>query len=181
MDYILKRSSRRSVSIEITRDLAVLVRAPLLFPKGEIDRLVAARAAWIDEHLTRRREAIKAERQVDTVEAALRARARAELPPLVERYAAQMGLHPTSVRITSAKTRFGSCSGKNGVCFSWRLMAYPLPAVEYVVVHELAHIRHKNHGAQFHALVERYLPDHRERRALLRQPPLSIPKEETIQ
>ena len=47
-------------------------------------------------------------------------------------------------------------------------MAYPDAAVDYVVVHELAHIVHKNHGPQFWALVERYLPDWRQRRALLR-------------
>lgn len=48
-------------------------------------------------------------------------------------------------------------------------MDYPEPAIDYVVVHELAHIAHKNHGSQFWALVERYLPDYRARRAMLRE------------
>ena len=80
-----------------------------------------------------------------------------------------MGLHPTGLRITSARTRFGSCSAKNSICFSWRLMQYPDAAVDYVVVHELAHIREKNHGRAFYALVEQFLPDWRERRALLKE------------
>lgn len=80
-----------------------------------------------------------------------------------------MNLYPTGLKITSARTRFGSCSGKNSICFSWRLMDYPELAIDYVVVHELAHIVHKNHGPQFWALVERYLPDYRARRAMLRE------------
>lgn len=80
-----------------------------------------------------------------------------------------MNLYPTGLKITSARTRFGSCSGQNSICFSWRLMDYPELAIDYVVVHELAHIVHKNHGSQFWALVERYLPDYRARRAMLRE------------
>ena len=86
----------------------------------------------------------------------------------MEHYARLMGVQPAGVRITGARTRFGSCSGSNRICFSWRLMDYPEAAVDYVVVHELAHIVHKNHGPQFWALVARYLPDWRARRALLR-------------
>lgn len=89
----------------------------------------------------------------------------------VEYYSEKMGLYPASVKITSAATRFGSCSGKNSICFSYRLMLYPPEAVDYVVVHELAHIKEKNHSARFYALVERYMPDYREREKLLKKTP----------
>ena len=79
-----------------------------------------------------------------------------------------MGLKPSSVKITSAEKRFGSCSSKNGLCFSWRLLAYPTAAVEYVVVHELAHIKHHNHSPAFYALIEKYMPDYKERQKLLK-------------
>lgn len=92
-----------------------------------------------------------------------------EIPPKVRHYSTIMGLRPTGIRITSARTRFGSCSGKNSLCFSWRLMGYPEEAVDYVVVHELAHIVHKNHGPDFWALVGQYMPDYKRRRALLRK------------
>ena len=49
-------------------------------------------------------------------------------------------------------------------------MAYPLPAIEYVVVHELAHIKHHNHSAAFYKLIERYMPDYKSRQALLKKP-----------
>ena len=95
-------------------------------------------------------------------------RARAVLPGKVSHYAGLMGLRPSGITITGARTRFGSCSPKNRLCFSWRLMAYPEEAIDYVVVHELAHIVHRNHGPEFHALVESVLPDHRARRAMLK-------------
>ena len=82
-------------------------------------------------------------------------------------YSEQMGLYPTQVRITGARTRFGSCSSQGHICFSWRLMQYPPEAIDYVVVHELAHLRYMNHGAEFYALIARYLPDWKARRALL--------------
>ena len=95
--------------------------------------------------------------------------AKETLPGKVEHYGRIMGLRPTGLTITGARKRFGSCSAKNRICFSWRLMQYPEEAVDYVVVHELAHIRHKDHSRNFYACVEEVLPDWRERRQLLRE------------
>ena len=79
-----------------------------------------------------------------------------------------MELVPAGIKITSARTRFGSCSGKNSICFSWRLMLYPPEAIDYVIVHELAHIRHHDHSPAFYALIEQYLPDWKARMKLLK-------------
>ena len=65
--------------------------------------------------------------------------------------------------------RYGSCSSKNSICYSWRLMEKPGAAIDYVVVHELAHLKHKNHGPGFYACVAGVLPDYRERRKLLKE------------
>ena len=80
-----------------------------------------------------------------------------------------MQLFPTAVKINFAKTRFGSCSSKNSINFSAFLMLFPLEAVDYVVVHELAHIKYKNHQKEFYALVEKYMPDYKKRMALLKK------------
>ena len=95
-------------------------------------------------------------------------RARREIPPLVEKYAAMMGVCPAGITITSARTRFGSCSGKNRLSFSWRLLRYPAETVEAVVVHELCHIRHKNHQKEFYILLRSVLPDYDERTEILK-------------
>jgi predicted metal-dependent hydrolase len=170
MDYTLIRSKRKTLAIHITRELEIIVRAPQRLAKREIDRFVLAHRDWIDAHLQKQatyREAHPALTEDEL--AALRKQARQEIPPRVEHFAALMGLTPAGVKITSAKTRFGSCSPKNSLCFSCQLMAYPAEAIDYVVVHELAHIVHKNHGKAFYALVESILPDYKARKALLRR------------
>ena len=169
ISYTVIRSRRKTVSLEITRDLAVVVRAPLTMSQGEIDRFVASREAWLREHYARQQQRLAAhpEPTADQTREYIQ-KAKAILPEKVRHYSQLMGLYPQAVTVTGAKTRFGSCSGKNRICFSWRLMAYPEEAIDYVVVHELAHIRYKNHSRDFYALITRYLPDYRERERLLK-------------
>ena len=180
MDYELRRSRRRTASIEVGRDGSVLVRAPLWMPQRDVDALLRSHAAWIQARQAEQAARRAAYPEPDAAaEQRLRRMAAEQLPPLVAYWSRQMGVQPTGLRITSARTRHGSCSAKNSLCFSWRLMQYPPEAVEAVVVHELAHIRHKNHGAAFYAEVERYLPDDRQRAALLRGPALANREEKT--
>lgn len=167
--YELIRSNRRTLSLEITGDCRVVVRAPTRISRARIDAFVEAHRAWIAEHLARQQDRREKHPEPSKAEQeALIRRAKEVLPGKVAHYAARMGLYPAGVTITGARTRFGSCSGKNRLCFSWRLMGYPEEAVDYVVVHELAHIRHKNHGPAFYECVARTLPDWRARRELLR-------------
>ena len=168
-EYQIVYSRRRTLSLQVTREGKVVVRAPYGLPKARIDSFVAQHRDWLDSHLARQRAWREAHPEpTEEEEQRLRALAREVLPRRVAHYAPLMGVEPTGVKITSAKSRFGSCSGKNSICFSWRLMAYPPEAVDYVVVHELAHIIHKNHGPAFYRCVEAVLPDWRQRRALLK-------------
>ena len=84
-------------------------------------------------------------------------------------YGDKMGVAPQAVKISSAKKRWGSCSGRDSLNFSWRLIMAPPEAVEYVVVHELAHIREHNHSQSFWDIVGEQMPDYRQRQELLRQ------------
>ena len=168
--YELIRSSRRTMALEITRDCRVVVRAPMRISKRQIDEFVSGHADWIEAHMAiqQKRRENHPEPTAEEREEYIR-RAKEELPPKVAKYSAVMGLYPTGITITGAEKRFGSCSAKNRICFSWRLMRYPEEAIDYVVVHELAHIRHKDHSKNFYACVEQVLPDWRERRKLLRE------------
>lgn len=168
-EYTLFRSARRSLAVEIRPDLKVYVRAPKNCPQKEIDRFLASREKWIDEHLEkmRRRPAPGPEPEKEEQDEYIRL-AKELIPQKVGHFGKIMGLSPSGISITGAKTRFGSCSAKNRLCFSWRLMRYPERAVDYVVVHELAHLVHRNHGRQFYALIESVLPDYKERKKLLR-------------
>lgn len=89
------------------------------------------------------------------------------LPEAVEQYAPLVGKRPAQVRVTSAKTRWGSCSAKGGVNFSWRLMFAPPEVIDYVVVHELAHLIEFNHSPRFWSIVESIIPNWSGRRQAL--------------
>ncbi|HEX3002486.1 MAG TPA: SprT family zinc-dependent metalloprotease [Methanoregula sp.] len=79
------------------------------------------------------------------------------------------GYSPTSLRISGARTRWGSCTYKGGLNFSWRLVQAPLSIVDYVIVHELVHIRQHDHSKKFWTKVEALMPDYRVRREWLRE------------
>ncbi|MCL2060065.1 MAG: M48 family metallopeptidase [Oscillospiraceae bacterium] len=83
-------------------------------------------------------------------------------------FAARMGASPRAVKINGAKTRWGSCSAKKYINFSWRLIMAEDAVIDYVVVHELAHLAEMNHSARFWAIVEGVLPDFNERKARLK-------------
>ena len=93
--------------------------------------------------------------------------AKALILPLVEKWSAIMNVTPTFVGFRKNRTRWGSCSGKNRLNFNTRLAKMHPDFIEYVVVHELAHIRHKNHSKNFWAEVEKYLPDYKRREKLI--------------
>jgi predicted metal-dependent hydrolase len=84
-------------------------------------------------------------------------------------YAPELAVTVPSIRLSNAKTRWGTCHPDGRVHFNWRLIQMPLALLDYVVVHELAHLRHPNHSPRFWREVERVLPDYTERRRRLRQ------------
>lgn len=167
--YQVIRSGRKTAALEIDENCRLILRVPFRYSDKDAEKLAEDHMQWIEKHMKIQKDR-KQKRKTLTEEdiAALKEKAKREIPLKVARYSKQMGLYPTSVKITSARKRFGSCSGKNGLCFSYLLMQYPEAAVDYVVVHELAHIRHKNHGEAFYALIAAYLPDYKERIRLLK-------------
>lgn len=134
------------VLIRPERKTPALAEEGFLLPDGGDE---ARRKAWVEE--------------------LYRQTARRELPPRVKAWSARTGLACNGLRITGAKTRWGSCSGRDSLSFSWRLMAAPPRAVDYVVLHELAHTMHHDHSPDFWALVARYEPGWQECRELLRR------------
>jgi predicted metal-dependent hydrolase len=98
-----------------------------------------------------------------------RAQAKQILTERVDLYAGQYGFQYKKVGITSARTRWGSCSADRALNFSWRLILTPMEAVDYVVVHELAHTVFHNHSRRFWKKVEKIMPDYKERRKWLRK------------
>ncbi len=88
---------------------------------------------------------------------------------LIDSYAAQHGFKVNAVRITSARTRWGSCSGQRNLNFTYRLSMAPMNVIEYVVVHELAHLKVRNHSRDFWRAVAMLKPDYQKDRNWLKQ------------
>ena len=91
-----------------------------------------------------------------------RQQARKILQERVDLYANQYDFQYKGIKITSAKTRWGSCSSQGSLNFSWRLIQAPLEQLDYVVIHELVHTVHHNHSKHFWKKVEKILPDYKE-------------------
>ena len=154
MEYTLIYSKRKTLSLTVQPDCTVLVKAPTGYPQAEIAQFVQAHEQWIVRATARQKQRAEAENALTEKRIQeLRALSDVEIPRRVAYFAKQMGVQPTGIKITSAKTRFGSCSAKDSLCFSWRLMLYPPEAIDYVVVHELAHIKEKNHAPAFYKVV----------------------------
>ena len=170
MDTEIIYSDRKTVAIEVHAGGRVIVRAPFGTSMKVISGIIDSRREWIAK--TRERLKEKDETHPQKSEAEIQElirKAKTELPPIIAKYSAVMNVTPTHFSVTRAKTRFGSCSGKNAVNFSCFLMDYPYEAIEYVVVHELAHIKQHNHSKLFWAEVEKILPDYKARQELLKK------------
>lgn len=163
------RSRRKTISIEVKPSGEVIVRAPIFCTKHRINAFIKEKQSWIEKTLKNLQKTRVASVPLTQEEInALRKKAKEVLPKKVAQFSEIMGLNYSSIKITSATKRFGSCSGKNGLCFSLFLMQFEDPLIDYVVVHELAHTVHHNHSKAFYNLVEKHLPDYKSRQKKLK-------------
>lgn len=165
-DFTLIRSSRRTVQLEIGKNGEITVKAPYGYTKKQAELFVESHSDWIN---ARRPAIIQRGSVYETADGTenLAAAAKEIMTVLTEKYAAIMGTEAKYVGITSAKKRFGSCTGQNGINYSKYLILYPVKAVEYVTVHELAHTKHHNHSKEFYNYISRFMPDYKTREKLL--------------
>ena len=173
MDYTVVHSGRRTIAIQIQRDGRVVVRAPYAATAEDIRRVVDSHRDWVEKTVRRRQEQLAVSPPEPTAREMqeLARQGREYLPRRGAYWAARRDVMPPGLQSPAARPRWGSCSGKTSRCFSLFLMRYPTEAMDAGVGHELAHIRHKNHGPDFYRLVEGTLPDYRQRIGLLKLPP----------
>lgn len=164
------RSGRKSLSLSVDDELNVVVRAPYSANDALINDFVSKNSQWISKAVERKKAYLSRVNIADNEVESLIRQGKDIIPKRVDYFSSIMNIYPTGIKITKAKKRFGSCNQKNSLCFSCFLMQYPLEAVDYVVVHELAHIRHHNHSAEFYSLIRRYMPDYKQREKLLKEP-----------
>ena len=168
----LTRKRMKSVRLRVKSPSGeVCLSAPYHIPEDELRPFVAARADWIRQQQTRiaASPSARAEKASKEEIEAWRTVVKACVPPLVEQWAAILDVHPKTIAYRNMKSRWGSCQPSTGrICINVRLALYPPECLEYVVVHELCHLLERGHGPRFHALMDTFMPDWKERRAKLR-------------
>ena len=168
MDFEIIRSARRSVSISI-KSGRVILRAPYSLSDEKAEKIIKKHEDWIISKIKISQEKAESRRDLSEDEIKLlKSEAKAYFKRETEKFSNIMNLKYSRITITGAKTRFGSCSSKGNICFSYLLMLYPESAREYVIVHELAHLIEMNHSKKFYSIIEKYLPDYKERKKQLK-------------
>ena len=105
-----------------------------------------------------------AEKSFETFKEFYRAKGQKKLQERIEYYKTRMGVKPGEVRIIELQNRWASCSENRNLNFHWKCLMAPMNVIDYIIVHELAHIRHKNHTDAFWGEIDKVMPDYRERK-----------------
>ena len=163
MEYRIRRSSRKTIAIEITPD-GLLVRAPKRASQREIDRVIEKNRGWIEKHMRQVRE-----KQAEAADAGpltaedirrLAGEAKEYIPGRVNHFAPLIGVQPGRITIRNQKTKWGSCSAKGNLNFNCLLMLTPPEVIDSIVVHELCHLKEMNHSKRFYDEVLRVFPEY---------------------
>ncbi len=169
------KSNRKTIAIEVRQDLRVIVRAPKRASNREIMKFVEQKQDWIAKHLAymqiRYEETRRAKEKQFTDDdiRKMKDEAKRVIPDRVKYYAGIMGVTFGKITIKNQKTRWGSCSSKGNLDFNCLLMMTPDKVRDYVVIHELCHLKQMNHSKMFWAEVEKVMPDYKVYRQWLSQ------------
>ncbi len=218
-ELVKSRKRKKTISLEVRRNGAVVVQAPQRTSRREIEGFIKAKERWLKERLREQRERERecAEKTFAAGETFLflgeayplavpDARSRnGQEPPLsftgsrfilrsgcaaegkilftawykerardliarrLRYFCPRLWCFPRSVHLSNARCRWGSCTADDRIYLSWRIVMAPPAVVDYVILHELLHMKEKNHSRRFWNLLEAVLPDYRTQRAWLRQ------------
>jgi predicted metal-dependent hydrolase len=135
---------------------------------SEIDQIMESHREWLALERAKQRPRLRLDpRHISEVEARLAVRELVAM--LIDEEAPAIGVEPARVQIRDQRSRWGSCSTRGTLSFNWRLVLAPFDVLDYVVVHELCHLREPNHSRRFWKLVEQRRPDWRAQRDWLHE------------
>lgn len=160
----------------------VQIKANIYFSQEDAKKLLQKKESWILEQIKRlEKNALNEDEflyfgkiqkkelyNIKDVDKFYKEKIQEYIPYLVDKHSKLMRLYPTSIKYRKNKNTWGSCNHKNGLNFNTLLCKFPLEVMEYVVIHELAHIKHKNHSRKFWDLVEMYCPNYKNAEETLR-------------
>lgn len=170
----LVRSKRKTVGISVQPGGEIIIRAPRLLPQTAVLSFVYQKTDWILSAYNNQKDRKPQDKNFpkDAATLALEKRyrdaAKEYIPKRVEYYHSLTGGKYEKITIRDQKTRWGSCSSNGTLSFNYRLMLAPPRVLDYVVVHELCHLTHMNHSADFWNMVASILPEYKEYRKWLK-------------
>lgn len=161
-EVVFRKSLRsRSISIRVHPVKGVSVSVPYIVPYAAARLFFDARRQWVIDTMARQREKYRDIPQASPEEVeALRLQARKELPERLAVLAERYGFSYNRVAIKHNATNWGSCSSKGNINLNLSILRLPGILRDYVLLHELCHLRHQDHGHSFHLLLEHVLTDH---------------------
>lgn len=160
-EVVFRKSLRsRSISIRVHPVKGVSVSVPYIVPYAAARLFFEARRGWVLETMARQKEKYKDVKVASPTEIeALRRQARKELPVRLAEFAARYGFAYNKVAIKHNASNWGSCSTKGNINLNLNVVRLPKVLQDYVLLHELCHLRHPDHGHGFHLLLEHLLTD----------------------
>ena len=171
--YTIIKSLRKSCFITVERDGTVTIHAPFFMSEKKILEIIEERKEWIEKaqkRIANRTERLNSLTPITSSEInSLKAGAKPIIEEKVRFFADKIGVKYGKITIRSQRTRYGSCSAKGNLNFNCLIMLMPEEIIDYVIVHELCHIKQMNHSRRFWNEVESILPDYKERRKWLKQ------------
>lgn len=169
----VRRSKRKSAAIKITADMQIVVFVPLYVSDNEIERMVISKSKWIDEHMLKVQSTIDERSKLEKITfeqiKELADQAVEYIPKRVKYYAEKENFVYNKITIKNLVSRWGSCSTNGNLNFNCLLMLTPDYVIDYIVVHELCHLREMNHSEKFWAEVEKIMPDYQRAELWLKQ------------
>lgn len=169
-EVVFSKSMRsRSISIRVHPVKGVSVSVPYIVPYAAAKLFFEARRGWIIETMAKQRERYKDVKVASPAEVeTMRRQAKSQLPPRLAELASRYGFTYNRVAIKHNATNWGSCSSKGNINLNLNIVRLPKVLQDYVLIHELCHLRHPDHGHGFHLLLEHLLTDNLMR--MLNQP-----------
>ena len=163
--------------MKILDEKNIRIKGNLFFTKNDAKEFIQSKSLWIEKQITRLKnkkmtndefyylgEKYTLEtfgEEIKDLDEFYRTKSKEIIPKIIDIYSEEMQLYPKSLKFRKNKSRWGSCSFSNNINLNILLMKLPLEAIEYIVVHELAHIKHKNHSKNFWDLVLKHKPNYK--------------------